>query len=230
MPEMATGGIGSRSMKLVKDPVEQTTALTDLILALVALGGVLLLQRAPADFRELWRLNIWSAAIGFIGLAAALGAVAHGLLLKTTLQNRIWLVLNMALALAVSFFVAGVINDLWGCEASGTALPFMLIAGLGFYLTTLIYPGVFFFFILYEGLALLFAFCAYLFLTVAGKTGVGFMAGGVLLSIVAAGLQARKSTVLTLIWQFDHNGIYHVVQTLGLIFLIAGLRLSSIRC
>ena len=210
-------------MKLVKDPAEQTTAVTDIILALVAFGGILLLQWSPVNTSGLWRINIWSAAIGLIGLAAALGAVAHGLFLKTTLHNRIWLVLNMALALAVSLFVVGIINDLWSYEASRKALPFMLTAGLGFYLTTLIYPGIFFLFVVYEGLALSFAFCAYLFLMVTGKPGAGFMASGVLLSIVAAGLQARKLIVLTLIWKFDHNGIYHIVQTIGLLFLIAGL-------
>ena len=218
-------GYRSRSMKLVKDPAEQTTAVTDVILALVAFGGILLLQWSPVNTSELWRINIWSTAIGLIGLAAALGAVTHGLLLKTTLHNRIWLVLNMALALAVSLFVVGIINDLWSYEASRKALPFMLIAGLGFYLTTLIYPGIFFLFVVYEGLALSCSFSAYLFLMVSGKPGAGFMASGVLLSIVAAGLQARKSIVFTLIWKFDHNGIYHVIQTIGLLFLIIGLRI-----
>ena len=137
--------------------------------------------------------------------------------------------LNLALALAVSLFVVGVINDLWSYLASRKALPFMLFVGLGFYLTTLIYPEVFFLFIVYEGLALSFALCAYLFLTVAGEPGAGFIASGALLSMIAAGLQARKSIVLKLIWKFDHNGIYHIVQTIGLLFLIAGLRCSAIQ-
>jgi hypothetical protein len=49
------------------------------------------------------------------------------------------------------------------------------------------------------------------------------MAGGVMISLVAGGLQARKSIVFTLIWKFDHNGIYHIVQAVGLLFLITGL-------
>jgi len=216
-------------MKLIEDPAEQTTAATDIILALVAFGGVLLLQWTRVNTGELWRINLWSAALGLMGLAAVLGTVAHGLALKTTLHHRIWLALNMALALAVSLFVVGVVNDLWSCEASRKALPFMLMAGLGFYLTTLIYPGIFFLFIVYEGLALSFALGAYLFLAVSGEPGAGFMAGGVLVSMVAGGLQTRKSIAFTLIWKFDHNGTYHVVQTVGLLFLIAGLRVSLIR-
>ena len=216
-------------MKLVEDPAEQTTAVTDIILSLVAFGGVLLLQCSPVTAGGLWRIHIWSTAIGLMGLAAALGAVAHGLLLKTIIHNRIWQVLNLALALAVYLFVVGVINDLFSYELARKALQFMLVAGLGFYLTTLIFPGIFFLFIVHEGLALLFSLGAYLFLSATGEPGAGFMASGVLLSIVAAGLQARKSILITLIWKFDHNGIYHIVQTFGLLFLIAGLWISSVR-
>ena len=215
-------------MKLVNGPVEQTTAVTDIILALVAFGGLLLLQWSPVNADNLWRMLIWSTALGLIGLAAALGAVAHGLHLKTITHHRIWRVLYLALALAVSLFVVGVINYLHCCEAARKALPFMLAAGLGIYLTSLIYPGIFFLFIVYEGLALLFSLGAYLFLSVTGKPGAGFMASGILLSIIAAGLQARKPIAFTLIWKFDHNGIYHIVQTFGLLFLIAGLFISSV--
>ena len=210
-------------MRLVQDPAEQTTAATDIILAFVAFGGIFLLHFYLENKSELWRINIWSAAIGLIGLAAALGAAAHGLDLLPTIQNRIWLVLNMALALAVSLFVVGVVYDLWGYEASIRTLPLMLIAGLGFYLATLFYPGIFFLFVIYEALPLSFAFCAYLFLAFTGEPGAGFMASGVMISIIAAGLQARKSMVFMLVWKFDHNGIYHLVQTIGLLFLIAGL-------
>ena len=210
-------------MKLVKDPVEQTTAATDIILALVAFGGILILQGYGNHSGTLWRLYIWSAAIGLIGIAAALGAVAHGLVMMPTARNRIWLVLNMALALAVSLFVVGVINDLWGYEVSKKALPVMLMAGLCFYLATLIYPRIFIVFIVYEGLALSFALSVYMFLAISGEQGTGWMAAGIMLSIIAAGLQARKSIEFTLIWKFDHNGIYHLVQTVGLLFLFAGL-------
>ena len=186
-------------MKLVKDPAEQTTAVTDIILSLAAFGGVLLLQLSPMKTSGPWRIHLWSAAIGLIGMAAALGAVAHGLLLKPVLHNRIWLVLNLVLSLAVSLFVVGFLNDLWGAELAQKALLFVLLAGLGFYVTTLIYPGIFFVFIVYEGLALAMAFCAYLFLTFRGQPGAEFMASGVLLSILAAGLQSRKS-ISVMIW------------------------------
>ena len=114
-----------------------------------------------------------------------------------------------------------------GFEVSLTTLPILLIAGFGFYLTTLIYPGIFFLFIVYEVVALIFALGAYIFLTIQKDLpGAYLMAAGILVSIIAAGIQANKSVSLTFIWRFDHNGIYHLVQVAGLMLLLIGLRWS----
>ena len=109
-------------MKLVKDPAEQTTAVTDIILSLVAFGGVLLLQWPPVYTGGLWRIHIWSTAIGLMGLAAVLGAVAHGLILKTITHNRIWRVLNLARLLRFPFCCWGHKRPLQhrGCKKSFT--------------------------------------------------------------------------------------------------------------
>ena len=212
-------------MKYIKDPTEQSTAITDILLALVAFGGILILSWNITNNAELWKIIIWSAAFGLIGLAAALGAVAHGLVISRTVHDRVWQLLNMLLALAVSLFVAGVVYDLWGLAVCFKVLPVMLAAGLGFFGATLLYPGIFFVFIVYEGLALIFAFSAYIYLAVQGEpAGATFMAAGILISILAAGIQANKSISLTVIWQFDHNGIYHIVQIVGLLLLLVGLR------
>ena len=214
-------------MKYTKDPAEQTTAITDIILALIAFGGILLLCWNIANSSALWKIIIWSTAFGWIGLAAALGAVAHGLVISPAVHNRLWQLLNMSLALAVSLFVAGVVYDLRGLTVCLKVLPVMLIAGLGFFGATLLYPGIFFVFIVYEGLALIFALSAYIYLAVRGDlAGAAFMAAGILISILAAGIQANKLISLTVIWQFDHNGIYHIVQTVGLLLLVYGIQLS----
>ena len=82
-------------------------------------------------------------------------------------------------------------------------------------------------FIVFEALALFFALGAYVFLSFQGDlSGAGPMAAGILLSIIAAGIQADKSISITLIWHFNHNGIYHLLQVVGLILLLIGLRWS----
>ncbi len=214
-------------MKFINNPAEKTTAATDIVLAIVAFGGIVFLRHLQVDSAGLWKINIWSAAIGLIGLAATLGAVAHGVVLSRRFHRCIWLVLNMALSLAVSLFVAGVVYDLWGFKITFLTLPIFLTAGLGFYLITLIYPGIFFLFIIYEVVALVFALGAYTIIaTYKIMPGAWMMATGVFCSIIAAGIQTKKSVSLTFIWRFDHNGIYHLVQVLGLMFLFIGLRWS----
>jgi len=214
-------------MKYVEDPTEQSTAITDIILALAALGGILFFSLNMTASSELLKIIIWSAAFGLIGLAAALGAAAHGLVMARTVHDRIWQLLNLALALAVSLFVAGVAYDLWGLAVCVSVLPVMLAAGLVFFGVTRLYPGFFFVFLVYEGLALIFALVAYIYLTVRGElAGAAFMAAGILISILAAGIQANKSISVTVVWQFDHNGIYHLVQVVGLLLLAYGIRIS----
>ena len=217
-------------MKFNKDPAEQTTAATDIILALVAFGGIFFLRWPELNSTALWKINIWSVAIGLIGLAAVLGATAHGLVLSSSFHHRLWLALNMALALAVSLFVVGVVYDIWGFTACLRALPIMVIAGLTFYMATWRWPGIFFVFIIYEALALFFALGAYVFLTIQEQqSGAGLMSAGILISILAAGIQTNKSAEITLVYKFNHNGIYHLVQIIGLVFLLFGLRWSVVK-
>jgi hypothetical protein len=52
------------------------------------------------------------------------------------------------------------------------------------------------------------------------------MAAGVLTTMVAAGIQASEQASLHLVWPFDHNGIYHLVQIVGVLLLFVGLRRS----
>jgi hypothetical protein len=132
-------------MKFIKNSAEKASAVTDIMLALVAFGGIVFLRNLQLNSVGLFKISIWSAAIGLIGLAATLGAIAHGVVLSRRFHRRVWLALNMALSLAVSIFVVGVVYDLWGFEISLATLPILLTAGLGFYLITLIYPGIFFF-------------------------------------------------------------------------------------
>ena len=216
-------------MEYIKDPIEQTTAVTDLMLAAVALAGIFFLHLGQTSYNNYLKIIIWSAAVGLIGLGAALGAAAHGLVLTRSVHQRIWQILNLTLALAVALFVVGVVFDLWGVPAIRKALPAMLLLGLIFYAATLLFPGIFFVFIMYEALALIFAFGAYVLLALRNElNGAGLIAAGILLSIIAAAIQAKKSISLKLIWQFNQNGIYHLVQTVGLILLLIGLRCSVV--
>jgi hypothetical protein len=59
----------------------------------------------------------------------------------------------------------------------------------------------------------------------ARERGAGLIAAGIVVTLVAAALQARRwLTPFTLVWTFDHNGLFHMVQMLGLGLILPGLR------
>jgi hypothetical protein len=212
-------------LKWTDIPVEQSTAVTDIFIAIVAIAGICYL-RYPAS-QELWKVNLWSAAFGFIAISGGLGAIAHGVCLPEIHHQRIWQLLNLALGLSVSLFVVGVVYDIRGVEAARRVLPLMLLLGVSFYLVTRLVPGTFFIFIVYEAVALFFACGSYLVLALQSQlNGSLVIAAGVFTCIVAACFQVNKKLSFKLIWQFDHNGIFHLLQIVGLVLLVVGLRLS----
>jgi hypothetical protein len=207
-------------------PTEQTTAVTDAILALLALGGLVYLLQIGQS--EPWKAGLWAWAFGLLALAALLGAVAHGFKMSAATNWGLWYPLNLSLGLVVALFVVGVIYDLWGLAPAQRALPIIIAVGVIFFGVTLLKPDSFLVFIIYEAVALLFALGVYIWLAFSGQhPGAGWMAAGVLLTIIAAVVQASwdgKAHPLTFIWQFDQNGLYHIIQMIGVVLLLAGLR------
>ena len=46
---------------------------------------------------------------------------------------------------------------------------------------------------------------------------------GVVLALAGAAVQVRRRSRIRLVWEFDHNGIFHLLQTAGLIVIWVGL-------
>ena len=207
-------------------PTEQSSALTDVLLALVALGCALYLARAGLA-HDLLKTGIWIAVFGLLAFAAALGAVTHGFKMSQALNRLLWQPLHLTLGLAVAMFVVGVVYDRWGPVASRRLLPILLAVGVAFFAVTVLVPGSFLVFIVYEAVAMLFALAVYVLLAARGQLpGAWAMAAGVGITIVAAAVQASGSTRLTAIWEFDHNGLFHLIQIPGLLVLTVGLRFA----
>ena len=211
------------NVEFIDSPTEQTTAATDALLAGMALAAAFYLlmigQAQP------WKASLWAWAFGFLALAAALGAVAHGIKMRDAVRKRIWQPLFLSLGLTVALFLVGTIFDLWGLAVARWALPLMIVVGLAFFGTTLLWPNNFFVFVIYEALAMLFALVGYIWLAFEGSLdGAWLMVAGVLVTIFAAGVQASNSISFTFIWQFDHNGAYHLIQMVGILLLVVGLR------
>ncbi len=177
--------------------------------------------------RDRWKVTVWSWVFGLLAIAGLLGAVAHGLALSEGVRDLLWQPLFLSLGLVVALFVVGAVYDWRGRAAARRILPFMVVVGVAFYGITLILSGGFLVFVLYEAAAMLFALAAYLALAARRRlAGAGWMAAGIALNIVAAAIQATGAVSVTLIWPFDHNGVFHLVQIVAIVVLMHGLGTS----
>ncbi|MGE5258283.1 MAG: DUF6962 family protein [Hyphomicrobiales bacterium] len=212
----------STALKLVDSPTERTTAATDVILCAAAAGAATYLQMLPQAWSG--RAGPWSWSFGLIALSAGCGAAYHGLFLADAVRRGLWHVLTACLGMAISLFVVAVLQDVGGTEAAHRALPIMLAASLLIFGISRLFPGLFIVFILYQTLALLTAFAAYTWMAALGTlSGAGWIAAGVLISMIAAGIQTRRHLQVNLVWEFDHNGMFHLVQVFGLVLICVGL-------
>ena len=213
-------------MQFIDIATEQTTAVTDALLFLVAALFAMLLSAASRE-SDRTKGRIWAAAFALLAIASALGAIAHGFEMSARTNELIWMPLNLALGLTVALFVIGAVYDLRRFSIPRALTPIMLCVGILFFGVTVFSPGSFLVFVFYEAVAMLFALAVYLFLSFRGMLrGAPMMAVGVLISIVAAAVQASGTVAFTSIWEFDHNGAFHLIQIVGLVFLLFGLRMD----
>lgn len=207
-------------MEFIDSPTERTTAATDVLLAVVALACAIGVH-APRP-ENTFKAHVWAAAFALLALAALLGAVIHGFQLDDATRKLLWQPVNLSLGLTMALFVVAAVGDFWGEATARRSLPVLLIAGLAFFAATRLIPGGFAVFLVYEALAMLFALGVWL--AVAGRLpGAWWLVAGVLLSIAAAVVQASK-VELSLWWEFDHNGIFHLVQVAAIMALGIGVR------
>lgn len=208
-------------MQFTPIAVDQTTAITDLLLALAIFFFMLQLRRVKTPHR--WKQRIWIWTFAILGASAALGMIAHGLVLSQGVSTFVWHAIYFTLGVGIGLFVSGVVCDLWSERASRRLLPWLVIVGLGFYLLTVTMPQGFILFVYYQALALGASLIAYAYLTMRKAPGAGWMALGLAISIVGAALEGTFSFSFRLIWEFDHNSVYHVLQGLGFACLTLGL-------
>ena len=208
-------------MEAVGAAAERTTAATDAVLALAALAAIVVIRRTPPSFGR----SVWVAALAGLLLASLLGAVAHGLRLSPSLREFLWQPLYLSLGVTMALFVVGAVRDWRGDRASRHVLWPMLGLAAVFYGITWLTGGDFIAFVVYEAAALLFSLVVYLRLARGEhRPGAAAMAAALGVSLAAGGVQAADIGSIRLFWEFDHNGLFHLVQLVGLVLLVAGLR------
>ena len=211
-------------IQIIDIPTEQTTAATDVVMAIIALLVTIKVYQYGKDI-DRKKTMIWVWAFGLLTFASAVGSVAHGFQMSKLTNFILWQPLNLALGIAIGLFAAGVVYDYKNFSLPKTLIPILLVGAIAFFTVTVILPNAFIVFIIYEAIAMIYALVVYTILASRGKVkGAGLMATGILVTIIAAAIQAIESIKVTFIWVFDHNGIFHIVQMIGLLILLKGLQ------
>jgi hypothetical protein len=206
-------------MLIHHSPFERITAITDIFMGLIAAYAAVYLSQFPG-----LKPAVWAWSFGLLSFLSILGAVAHGFEMDQKVNNRFWLFINLALGLALGLFVVGALIDLSGEMLARKSLPVMLAVGLGFFLFTIWKPGTFMTFIAYEMVAMLFALGAYVYLFITSPlAGTGWMLAGVSVTILAAIVQATGKVGKGIFWYIDNNGMFHLIQMVGLLLLLTGV-------
>jgi hypothetical protein len=211
-------------MAFVASPTELTTSVTDIVLALECAVVLACLRRAPAGDR--WRTGIWSWVFGLLAFASSIGSLAHGFEMPPLSRAALWKPLNLSLGLLVALFVVGAVFDWRGRIAARRLVPWSIGLGAIFFVLTELRNGGFILFIVYEAAAMAGALAIYSFLAVTRRLrGAGVVATAIFLNLAAAAVQASSVSFKVLV-PFDHNGVFHLVQMVGIATLGLGLRLG----
>jgi hypothetical protein len=209
-------------MRFHNSHTELTTAATDAVLAVVCAALVWWLF----DVRPSWPRSVWLWLFALTALASGLGAAAHGFALTDRARNALWQPLYVSLGLTIALFVVAAISDWRGEAAARSFLPWALAIGIGFYAMTYFLNGAFIIFVAYEAIAMFFVLGVYSTLWLSRSLpGAPLIVVGIALSIVAAAVQASTMTVRAGV-TFDHNGLFHLIQLVGMVVLASGVRLT----
>jgi hypothetical protein len=165
-----------------------------------------------------------AAAICLVA-ANTLASAYHGLKLTEPMHAAVRALTELSLGLLVACFVVGTVRDLWSERTSRVMTPVMLVVALLFFALARFYQN-FLAYLLYEGSFVGFAFLGYAHLAWTGRLpGAGLVCAGLFVTLLAAGVQATGVEV-RLIWSFDHTGVFHLIQLLGVILLMVGIGAS----
>lgn len=211
-------------MILIKSPTELTTSATDLFLAIECVFILIVLWRAPAG--DPWRTSLWCWVFGLLAFSSFIGAVAHGMDMQASRREALFLPIFLCLGVVIALFVAGALYDLHGRDmAKGLIWLSVALTGIFFVLIQL-FDRALILFIIIEALAIIGTLAIYAYLAFTHRLkGSEWISLAILLSLIAIGVQASKVS-MKILFPFDHNGIFHLMEMVALAMLGWGLRIG----
>jgi len=212
------------AMILIKSPTELTTSATDLFLAIECAFIMIGLWRAPAVDR--WRTSLWCWVFGLLAFSSFMGVVAHGLAMQASRREALFIPLFLCLGVVVALLVIGALLDWRGRDMAKRLLWLSVAVTIIFFVLVQLVYGALIIFIIIEALAIIGALAIYSFLAVTHRLkGAEFISLAILLSLVAAGMLASQVSMKVL-FPFDQNGVFHLIEIVALATLGWGLRIG----
>ena len=207
---------------------EPTTALTDLLLALLALGFSLQLipyarRLRPESIRD------WGLAFGALAVGALAGGISHGFAtqLSATAHAVVWRFTLYSIGFASYYMVAGTARAAMRRRLGNWLIVVAAVKLAGYLYWTTIRPE--FSLAVYDYVPNMLAVLVMgVMLKKRRRDPAGFwLAAGVVVSFFAAAVQLSG---LTLAENFNHNDLYHVIQLVALVLFYRGAsRLQDVR-
>ena len=211
-------------MILIKSPTELTTSATDLFLAIECIIIMIVLWRSPAG--EPWRISLWFWVFGLLAFSSFIGTVAHGMEMQASRREALFLPIFLCLGVVVGLFVAGALYDLKGGEMAKGLVWLCVGVTVIFFVLIQLVDKVLILFVIIEALAIIGTLAIYAYLAFThGLKGSEWIFFAILISLMAMGVQTSKVS-MKILFPFDHNGIFHLVEMVALAMLGWGLRIG----
>ncbi len=188
---------------------EPTTAITDFLMAGVALGLALRIS------------GYWRFAFFFTCIGALIGGIYHA-----SPSALLWKITASSVGIANLFLICAVAR-VWGRSSHRGRTTLMALAALEFfaYEIWIVFHDEFIYVIADYGSGLLLTAIVYLLLYRTMPRASRLVLGSIAVAVIAAAVQALRVTIHP---RFNHNDLYHMIQIVSLILLYRGARASDI--
>jgi hypothetical protein len=206
-------------IQLIESATERTTAATDLILAVEFLLFAIFFIKSASDNK---RATAWSIPFLLLAGAFLIGAIAHGFQMPEKMNMLLWLFLAGCSAFGLAHLVSASVGEwkpAWYKKSViGMSLAAIIFIGITVKLSSFTVYVVF----IVITMALVSWLNAVCFEKSGNKKHLLIIFGAVFTTIASL-VQLIKSIHFTIIWEFDYNGAFHLVQMLAGMFLGLGI-------
>jgi hypothetical protein len=208
---------------MLNTAIEQFTGLIDLIFGILLLILVWkLFQKAEKPVTQ--KLSLWLGALITLAFSSFLGFVVHFFFFVPRVYSIVWQPLYLSLGVSISFFVLAIIAEMKKELLDPMQIVLVLAAPIVFFTLTLIFPGSFLIFVIYESLALLFCLISLLIFGIRQKSQHYFqLFFAFLIFILSIAFQAMYDVKVLFVVSIDPNGLIHLSQLASLPLFYLGI-------